>query len=172
MVSKRQKVIAVTVIAIMILAGTAFILSNQTPEQSISEKMILQPGDIGPGWSSSNTPQFPMDQVNESSICRAELGNSTIGLYLRIDVFNSSNDSCTAFLKLLPGLIGGYQNITLGDEAVYYPQGTSLPGVIFTRSNTLAWVQTQSFSNYTWQKNATIAIALLQLDKIDQYLAK
>lgn len=172
MESKNQKiVIAIVIAAIIILAGIIFVLINQEPEPSPAEQMTLQPKDIGPGWSGGDTMQFPMDQVNESSICTAELGNNTINLYLRIDVFNTTNDSQNAFVRFRSELPGSYENISLGDEAVFFPQGTSIPGVIFVTGTVTAWVQTQAFPGYEWQKNATIDIALLQLDKIDQYLA-
>jgi hypothetical protein len=100
------------------------------------------------------------------------LSNQTIHLYLRIDVFNSSNDSRIAFQEVLQSLHGNWDNITLGDEAVYYPQGSRLPSVIFIKSNVMAWVETQSYDvDYAWLRNATIALSTLQLQKIDHYLA-
>jgi hypothetical protein len=173
MVSRNQKIAVVTIAAIILLASVAFILTNEPAEPTPAEQMILLPSDIGLGWGASSTLQWPMDQVNESSICLADLGNSTIDLDLRIDVFNSTNDSHNAFHRWLSDLPPiPFENISLGDEAVYFPQGTSIPGVIFVRGYVTAWVQTQAFPGYIWQKNATIDIASLQLQKIDQYLAQ
>ncbi|MDD1747275.1 MAG: hypothetical protein LUQ16_05900 [Methanomassiliicoccales archaeon] len=172
MITKRQKIAAALIVAITVLASGIYVLSNQPPETSPAEQMALQSSDLGPGWQWDGASQFPMDQVNESSICHANLGNDTIALYLRIDVFNSTNDSHNAFIRWRSGVAGSYDNISLGDMAIYYPQGSSLPGVIFVRGYVTAWVQTQSFPGYTWQKNATMDISLLQLQKIDQYLAQ
>ena len=176
MISKRQRItaiIAVIVIAIIVSAGGLYASMNQLPKTSMAEKMILQPGDVSPsGMRSSSVSQFPMDHANESSIFRAVLSNQTIHLYLRIDVFNSSNDSRIAFQEVLQSLHGNWDNITLGDEAVYYPQGSRLPSVIFIKSNVMAWVETQSYDvDYAWLRNATIALSTLQLQKIDHYLA-
>jgi hypothetical protein len=153
-------------VTIVLLASGIYILLNLPPEPptpTTAEQMILQPNDIGPGWQSNVEFQYPMDQVNESSIYNANLGNDTITLYLRIDVFNSTNDSRNAFIRWRSDVVGSYDIISLGDMAIYYPQGTSLPGVIFVSGFVTAWVQTQSYPGYTWQKNATMDIALLQL---------
>ncbi len=177
MITKQQKIVAISIVAIVLLASGIYILRNLPPEPSEltpAEQMILQSNDIGPGWREGGSAIYPMDQVNESSICNADLGNNTIALYLRIDVFNSTNDSHYAFAKWQSEIMGlfSYENITLGDAAVYFPQGTSLPGVVFFRSYVTAWVQTQAHPGYNWQKNATIDIASLQLQKIDRYLAE
>jgi hypothetical protein len=175
MVSRQQKIVAVVaiiVVVIIVSAGGLSLLMNQPPKPSMAEKMILKQGDIGSfGFQSSSVGQWPMDRANESSIFRATLSNETIHLYLRIDVFNSSNDSRIAFKDVLQSLTYSSENITLGDEAVYWQQNPRLPSMVFIRSNVMAWVQTQSYGvDYVWLRNATIALATLQLDRIDSYL--
>jgi hypothetical protein len=179
MLAKQQKIAVIFIVATVLLASGIYILLNlppEPPELTPAEQMILQPSDIGPGWQSSVASQYNMDQVNETSIRYANLDNGTIGLILRIDVFNSTNDSHNAFIGFRSGLFPlNYENISLGDEAVFFAQETwlsSLPGVILVRGNVTAIVQTQSFTGNTWQKNATLDMAQLQLDKIDQYLAQ
>jgi hypothetical protein len=89
-------------VVIIVSAGDLYVLVNLPPNPSMAEKMILQSVDISPsGMRSSSVSQFSMNHANESSIYRAVLGNESIHLYLRIDVFNSSNDSRAAFLGTL-----------------------------------------------------------------------
>jgi hypothetical protein len=176
MVSPRQKIAVVAVVIIIVLVGgilVGFLVGlNQPPSPSMAEKMILHPGDIsGPGWQSySGVADVPLP-TNASSIYRALFSNETIELWLIIEVLNSSNDSLPEFMEYLQSLGGTQSNITLGDEACYWENGTT-HSVIFARSNVIAWVHTFPYPQheYSWQHNATITIAMLQLEKIDRYL--
>jgi hypothetical protein len=142
------------------------------PNPSMTEKMTLKQEDISSyGFRSNLESRSPMHYANEISSCLAVLSNETIALYIWIDVFNSSNASRAAFLGIIQYLVGDRENITLGHEAIYWPQGNRTE-VIFIRSNIMAWVQTLSFDvYYPWQRDATIALAALQLEKMDRYLA-
>jgi hypothetical protein len=189
MESKNQKiVVAIVIAAIIILAGTAFLLINQEPEPSLAERMTLTSSDMpGTGWKDFSIPYDPKIP-NASSVYAHEIVNLTYtetgltGLDVReqVIVFNSTNDSRSAFMNWRldiegdPG-IEGCENMALGDAAVYFPMGSIL-GVIFVKGSVTAWLNTQGpieqRQAYDWQRNATIDIALLQLQKIDQYLAQ
>ncbi len=173
MVSRRQ-IAAIIVIAIIVSTGGLYIFLNQPPNLSLAEKMILQPGDINiSGFRSSSKSQSPLHYANESSNCRSILSNETIDLIIWIDVFNSTNDSRAKFLDVIQPLLGERENITLGDDAIYWPQGPKVPSVIFVKLAVMAWVQILSPEvNYAWLHNATISLATLQLEKIDHYLAE
>ncbi len=171
MVSRRQ-IVAIIVIAIIVSTGGLYIFLNQPPNLSLADKMILQPGDSNiSGFRSSSKSQSPLQYANESSNCREWLSNETIDLILWIHVFNSTDDSRATFFDVIHSLSGERGNITLGDDAIYWPQGPKVPSVIFVKSNVMAWVQILSQEvDYTWLHNATIALAQLQLEKIDLYL--
>ena len=172
MVSENKKIATIYIVVLIILAFTIYVLfpSNRSPESSPAEQMILKPSDIGPDWI--YTPPI-RGEANMNSNCYAYLNNDTIRLNIIIDVFNSTSDSREVF-DLRSAWVFGSENINLGDGAIYFLEGTSYPrpNVIFIRSYVLAQVETIAFIDYVWQKNATIDIAFLQLQKIDQYLAQ
>ncbi len=174
---KRQKVIAIAVTAIIILAGGAFILSIQKPEQSISEKMTLEPSDLDmPGWVGSAARPSPLSYTNESSQYEMNMANSTIDLDIGVLAFNSSQDSHAAFLEIRSSMNPsgqGHVDISLGDEAFYWLENAR-HHVVFTKGNVVAWLVTEPLyleQTQAWQYNATMNLAQLQLEKIDRYLA-
>lgn len=171
MVSKRQKVVAIGIVAIIILASVTILFQIRPKEPSPAKQIMLQEGEIGPGWTAGKGGPDSMDYANKTSSYFLELENSTLRMAIDIDVFNSSNDSHYTFLGLLPYLFD-HHNTTLGDEAVYQTVGPSDFIVFFVRSNVMVTLDTQAkdLPRLSWQQNATLAIAEMQLQKIDRYL--
>ncbi len=121
-----------------------------------------------------DSPALP----NETSSCEQWMVDYSAPVYLVIGVhvFNASSDSHAAFLDMRSGTTGERpENITLGDEAFYWPQETAYdyyPSFIFVRMNVLVWVEStmNAPSHSSSAYDLTLAYAQLQLDKVDAYL--
>ncbi|MGD1061529.1 MAG: hypothetical protein ABR879_08750 [Methanomassiliicoccales archaeon] len=173
MVSKRQKIAVALVVVILALAGGLLLAVSRPASQTAAERLALTPADVGKygyqtltGWSSFGGIS------NYSSEYLVEMENSTVVLFVTVAVSNATSD-CHAAYEEWRATGNSSVNISLGDEAFYQPPGnTTISVITFTRSNVMAAMQTGGDYGrlYPWQYNATLDIALLQLEKIDANL--
>ena len=176
MVTRKLKIMAfVIVVALVVACGVYLMFWQHTDAKpSEAERMTLTIQDLEmTGWLDNHSPQAPPNYSNLSSSYFREMSNGTLIVQVSIDVFNTSGDCLAAYHSLWPELhsYGLLMNLTLGDKSVYWLQGENTPSVIFTRSNVMAWVESTTYSGVpSWQSNAIIALAMLQLQKVNANL--
>lgn len=184
MVTKRQKIAAIAVIAIVIIAGIAFVLLTQPPEQTMAERMVLTANDLGLDWTGGRLPSgaYPNLQGETSRAFWEFEGpeSATMLLYSNIFVFNSTAQCISAYLNEITSFrqntTSSITNNMLGDGGMsittYYDGAVTQYGLIFHRENVLCMMFTE-FSPPApkpWEQGSLTYFAMLQLEKIDSIL--
>jgi hypothetical protein len=177
---------ALIVAIIIVVASTVYVLSTgPSPSASL---LILTPDDLGTDWNGTihNSTASTLNQTGISSSSSADLFNETYGVYIIVDVYNSiiacqkEFDNYSDYVKTNPSqgehtLL--YENFTLGDRAFIgcwdsheYPLHIV---IIFIKDDIFCTVgyTMKPITNQPWWKNATISMAEMQAEKIDQQLA-
>ncbi|MDD1744160.1 MAG: hypothetical protein LUO85_05995 [Methanomassiliicoccales archaeon] len=105
------------------------------------------------------------------------MSNDTVYLYNGVLVFNTTKD-CEAYFESFRSSRNGTtpENISLGDGGFYMnlsvPGAYQSHGFIFTLANIFADVEaTTTQPDCAWLYNAAHSLALLELTKINAYLA-
>ncbi len=112
MVNKRQKIIAVMVAAVVIMASLAFVLLSQKPEPTLAERMAINSSDInGTEWSYGHglAPQFHFTS-NLSSYQYLSCFIDRIEIFLVLAVYNTSHDCMAVF--------NGYQSQSMQNLSI------------------------------------------------------
>lgn len=141
MVSKRQMIVAIVVVALMVVAGFVY-LTLPAPETT-SQAMIIRPNEIGQGWQGSAT-NVPFSIPGETSNSRWDyyLQNSTVGTSAGFEVtilnFNSTVSSLHAFEQdnstfYAEGSGINYSSAAMGDRAFYVNEAGEMPRYEFVR---------------------------------------
>jgi hypothetical protein len=186
MVSKRQQIAAIVVI-ILIVPSTlilALILNEpQSPESNLAQKMILSSEDLGTGWK-----VYPVDDayyyfsdvnVNISCYAVSDL-EYDLGVYAireSLTVFNSTFDCNQGFHLICSGISSSayatnYSVVQIGDRGFSYLNGNDSPGLVFQKGSVICTYWTYPTSHGPSIDEQLIDLAIIQLQKIDQYLAE
>ena len=178
MVSKRQKLAALVIAIVVMIAGLALIaLIRQTPTEA--ELLILNPKEVGDGWIGFDMgTSYDEKAPNESSFCYRQVQNSTIGIRLIVYVFASENDSKAAFDRHIDSIqnsteVGGVSNFSfmhIGDRMGFYEyRGFPQAFLLLGRSMSILWADDDHFNHETWYNQVLIEIATLQSEKIHHH---
>lgn len=182
MESKRQKLIAIAVIIVVlavVISGVVYLILSPSlpPPRTASEAMILTPEDIGPGWIGFE--QIPDETSTPGETCKSEWSygkNGSLQILIGIFVFNSTVTSNAAFEKSRSGYASEFNcaGVSIDDKAIRVDlYGT--PIYVFMRENVLCWTIDVTFWGIPvqpWHDSVLLTVAGLQLQKIDQYLAE
>jgi hypothetical protein len=190
MVNWRLWIGALAVAAILVVASVIYVLiTPPDPSPSVSAQMALIPSDLGTNWSGDlqdmAIPVFSDDSSiidNTTSRSRNVLWNGTYQYSYQIEIWlvcwNNSSNANHAFEKSLGyGREGNasFVNITLGDRSYLYYQVGYRIYMDFLKGNIECWLYADGqYGGWgkPWWIDTTISLAQLQLQKIDQYLAR
>jgi hypothetical protein len=186
----KKMAIALVIVIIVIVAGIALAIQLQAPSQSASDKMILTVGDFSsPNWELMQTHSTSDSLHNETCSTGSLLKNDTLQIAVDLVVFSGVQDALNYYRNFLSTFLLVYgQNITgpikVGDAFTMVNRTDSQVcyQLMMLRSNvwvaisviTISPIYSGSWQEYcpVWKFNATVDIATLQLEKIDQYLAQ
>jgi hypothetical protein len=181
MTSRRLWILALMVAFFMIAASSAYIILS-TPEPLASD-MVLTPADLGNGWNGTlqNLPVWELEQHGLKSGSGAELFNETFGVSIGISIYNSQTVCREEYDNYSDYAFGNhsirdhvlyFENLTLGErsfagcwDSVEYP----LNLFVVVQKGNILWTISFTFKPLTvqpWWKNATLAVAHLQDEKI------
>jgi hypothetical protein len=185
MENKRLMIFAITVVALVLLAGFAYILLNQEPEPTTAVAVILSPSDIGPDWQGN--PHAEVASPNETSGAMGlfypswGLNQSLMpSIMIWISVFNSTSLAKWYFDQGVAKITNNdyysnCTNISVGDGGFLFFSTTSpYPIINFYVQNVLCNIHIEDgeYNPQSWQSGALVYFATLQAQKIDQYLAE
>ncbi len=181
---KGQKIIAITTIAIIILAGSAFLIL-QKKEPTPSERIILATNDfVGQGWSDLGGSSFsPPNTPNSSYTTYSTFKNESLEVLIQIWVFDTTQDARHNYNDHVSFQLEYGQNITnnstLGDALtiVNRTDENGRYGLVLLEANICAFIGGQylspdhfSYWSPSWQYDAIVRIANIQFQKINQNL--
>jgi hypothetical protein len=180
MVSKRQKIVAIVFIVLLVVTGFVY-LTLPAPETA-SQAMIIRPNEIGQEWQGGAT-NVPFSIPGETSNSRWEyyLQNSTIGTTAGFEVtilnFNSTVSSLHAFEQDNSSYYAertgiNYSSAAVGDRAFYVNEAGEMPRYEFVRGTVLCWVKWVQYDSSfdAWWADILLNIVHIQLNNIDQHL--
>ena len=180
MANRTEKIVAIVVIAIIIIAVCTFLLVNRQPDISDAQAMIITADEVnaslGGNWIQSGFgSDFKYIQSAKSEI-KCEMMNQTIDLFwILLGVFDNESDGHKAMLGWLgDSAIAFYPtDAQIGNESYTCWTGNSdHVYLIFREKNVIVWYTIGMPYAVDWLDETSISIAQLQLNKIDQYLAQ
>jgi len=180
MANRTEKIVAIVVVAIIIIAVCTFLLVNRQPDISDAQAMIITADEVnasfGGNWIQSGFgSDFKYIQSAKSEI-KCEMMNQTIDLFwILLGVFDNESDGHKAMLGWLGGSANAFYptDAQIGNESYTCWTGNSdHVFLIFREKNVIVWYTIGMPYAVDWLGETSISIAQLQLEKIDQYLAQ
>jgi hypothetical protein len=178
MVQKRMMIISIVIIIILVLASIGYFLLNQTPPETLAERTILKPSDLGSSWYYGVREPYS-ELMNISSGAHAQFGESTGHEFDEwLYIFNSTADCNLGYQirspsNLTDGRYSNYSEVQIGDRGYicnYDPNYGHLPFIVFQRGEALCVIWTDSPSDYGFEnltREYIIYLAIAQLQKIN-----
>jgi len=191
MVNDSTKTIAVVIALGMVLAATSTLFLHID-----SNEMTLRARDVGPGWRDNwrRAPIFPanitIDNLtlseytllsNKTSIISAELWvfeshEASLNWYLNKTIFVQwGEEVAIGDLGCIYRYGGDVAYIVIIDGEVFSANPSNMVGVMFIEANVLSIITVSvkgvDTPTQPWIFNFALELGMIQLEKIDQYLA-
>jgi hypothetical protein len=184
MVSKRQQIVAIVIILLVVPSALILALlinEPESPESNLAQKMILDPEDLGTGWKvypqDNAYYDFSDTDVNMSCYAVSDL-EYDLGVYVireSLTVFNSTFDCNQGFHIIDSGISSSayatnYSVAQIGDRGFSYLNGNESSGLVFQKGCVICTYWTYPISHGPSIDEQLRDLSIIQLQKIDQYL--
>jgi len=193
MVSDSTKTIAVVIVLGVVLAATSTLFMRMD-----ANEMTLKARDVGPGWQEGwrQSPIFPANitntinltfseitiMSNETSIISAELWvfespEASLGWFQNKTIFiHWGEDAGVGDLGCIYRYGGNVAYIVSIDGRVFQANSSNIVGLMFIEANVLSIITVSvkgvDTPTQPWIWNFAVELGMIQLEKIDQYLAQ
>jgi hypothetical protein len=177
MISPRQKIVLIVVVALIIIAEFVYIVisSQETP----SQVMILKSSDLGPEWQATKPEKVTGQNPNasDSAVVRMQFNGSQIEgiciltIYPTMELANASYDDGYKGLAVDNTQRSGMTNITLGDRAVFVSYSSNdhdnwSRQVMMQKGTSMVWITLISEFGPGIETSQILALAELQAAKL------
>jgi hypothetical protein len=184
MVSRKQRITAIIVVAAVVVAGLVYVVTRPAQETP-SRAMILMAIEIGPGWTGSeglDWHAYPGETSESIWWYSSQNGTGTFTIEIDLTTFNTTRACHAAYEGWNSSFYANrnqinYTTVPIGDRAIYVEsnkqslEGMGYPEYVLMRGNVLCVTSVYpNLGPFPWYKSILLNIVGLQLEKIDRYL--